>query len=123
MQENGCQDPQSPCCIEHIRLCELSLIIVCVGGCVCDSVVSDCVTPWAVAHQAPLSMELSRQEQWSGSSWPSPGYPNPGIGSGSPALQIPSVPPGKPCRQNAAETPQAALTLRPVTCEVSRSCV
>ena len=49
--------------------------------------------------------------------------PWPGIGSGSPALQIPSVPPGKPCRQNAAETPQAALTLRPVTCEVSRSCV
>ena len=23
-------------------------------------------TPWAVAHQAPLSMELSRQEYWSG---------------------------------------------------------
>ena len=24
------------------------------------------VTPWAVAHQAPLSMEFSRQEYWSG---------------------------------------------------------
>ena len=25
-----------------------------------------CVTPWTVAHQAPLSMEFSRQEYWSG---------------------------------------------------------
>ena len=24
------------------------------------------VTPWTVAHQAPLSMEVSRQESWSG---------------------------------------------------------
>jgi len=24
------------------------------------------VTPWTVAHQAPLSMELPRQEYWSG---------------------------------------------------------
>ena len=24
------------------------------------------VTPWTVAHQAPLSMEFSRQEYWSG---------------------------------------------------------
>ena len=23
-------------------------------------------TPWTVAHQAPLSMEFSRQEYWSG---------------------------------------------------------
>ena len=23
-------------------------------------------TPWTVAHQAPLSMEFSRQEHWSG---------------------------------------------------------
>ena len=25
-----------------------------------------CATPWTVAHQAPLSMEFSRQESWSG---------------------------------------------------------
>ena len=25
-----------------------------------------CVTPWTVAHQAPLSMEFCRQEYWSG---------------------------------------------------------
>ena len=30
-------------------------------------------TPWTVACQAPLSMEFSRQEYWSGLSFPSPG--------------------------------------------------
>ena len=45
-------------------------------------------TPWTVAHQAPPSMGFSRQEYWSGLSFPSPGdLPNPGIESGSPALQ------------------------------------
>ena len=29
-------------------------------------------TPWTVARQAPLSMEFSRQEYWSGLSFPSP---------------------------------------------------
>ena len=52
------------------------------------------VTPWTVAHQAPLSMEFSRQEYWSGlpfipfsrrSSWPR-------IEPGSPALQADSLP-------------------------------
>ena len=38
------------------------------------------VTPCTVAHQAPLSMELSRQEYWSGFPFPSPGdLPYPGI--------------------------------------------
>ena len=38
------------------------------------------VTPWTVAHQALLSMEFSRQEYWSGLSFPSLGdLPNPGI--------------------------------------------
>ena len=37
-------------------------------------------TPWTVACQAPLSMEFSKQEYWSGLPFPSPGYlPNPGI--------------------------------------------
>ena len=31
------------------------------------------VTPWAVAHQAPLSTEFSKQEYWGGSPFPSPG--------------------------------------------------
>ena len=29
-------------------------------------VISDSAIPWTVARQAPLSMELSRQEYWSG---------------------------------------------------------
>ena len=37
-------------------------------------------TPWIVACQAPLSMEFSRPEYWSGQLFPSPGdLPNPGI--------------------------------------------
>ena len=37
------------------------------------------VTLWTVAQQAPLSMGFSRQEHWSGSSFPSPGgLPKPG---------------------------------------------
>ena len=36
--------------------------------------------PWTVAHQAPLSMEFSRQEYWSGLPFPSPGdLLNPGV--------------------------------------------
>ena len=38
------------------------------------------VTIWTVAHQAPLSMEFSRQEYWSGLPCPPPGdLPDPGI--------------------------------------------
>ena len=39
----------------------------------CVSHVQLCATPWPVAPQAPLSMELSRQEYWSGLPFPSPG--------------------------------------------------
>ena len=62
-----------------------------------------CVTPWTVAHQAPLSMEFSKQEYWSGLSCPPPGdRPDPRIKPAfpaSPALQVDSLPtelPGKP---------------------------
>ena len=58
------------------------------------------VTPWTVAHQAPLSIEFSRQEYWSGLPFPSPGdLPDPGIESSSPELQadsLPSEPPEMP---------------------------
>ena len=58
------------------------------------------MTPWTVAHQAPLSTEFSRRENWNGQLFPFSGdFPNPGIKPGSPALQIdslPSEPPGKP---------------------------
>ena len=44
-------------------------------------------TPWMVARQAPLSIELSRQEYSSGLPFPSPGDLSlPGIEPGSPAL-------------------------------------
>ena len=44
------------------------------------SVVQLFVTPWAVAHQAPLPVGFSRQEYWSGLPCPPPGdLPNPGI--------------------------------------------
>ena len=42
-------------------------------------------TPWTEAHQAPPSMEFSKQEYWSGLPFPSPGdFPDPGIESRSP---------------------------------------
>ena len=45
-------------------------------------------TPWTVAHQAPLSMEFSRPEYWSGFPVHSPGdLPDPGTEPQSPALQ------------------------------------
>ena len=57
---------------------------------------------WIVAHQAPLSMEFSRLEYWSGLPFPTPGnLPNPGIEPRSPALQADSLlsePTGKPAR-------------------------
>ena len=47
---------------------------------VSHSIVSDSVTLWTVAHQAPLSMKFSRQESWSGLPFPPPGdLPNPGV--------------------------------------------
>ena len=56
-------------------------------------------TPWPIAHQAPLSMEFSRQEYWSGLPFPSPGdLPDPGIKPWSLTLQADSLlsePPGK----------------------------
>jgi len=46
------------------------------------------VTPWNRAHQAPPSMEFSRQAYWSGLPFPSPGdLPHPGIKPGSPTPQ------------------------------------
>ena len=51
------------------------------------------VVPWTVACLAPLSMEFSRQEYWSGLPFPSPGdLPGPEISLGSPAQQADSSP-------------------------------
>ena len=60
------------------------------------------VTPWTIAHQAPLSMEFSRQEYWSGLPFPSAeDLLYPGIKLGPPALAskfFTTEPPGKPNR-------------------------
>ena len=49
---------------------DISYIYICV--CVSCSVMSDSLTPWTVNHQAPLSLEFSRQEYCSGLPFPSP---------------------------------------------------
>ena len=51
------------------------------------------VTPWTVAHQAPLSMGFLRQEYWGGLPFPPPrDLPDPGIKPVCPALQVDSLP-------------------------------
>ena len=84
------------------------------------------VTPWTIARHAPLFMELSRQEYWSG-------FPFPGIKPGSPTSQadsLPSEPPGKAIyycycynyiawrQQESFERPNSAFTGK----EASHSC-
>ena len=62
---------------------------VCVCTVVADylQVMSDSVTPWTVALQAPLSMGFPRQEYWTGLPFLSTeGLPDPGIEPVSPAL-------------------------------------
>ena len=61
------------------------------------------VTPWTVAHQAPLSMGYSRPEHWSGLPFPSPvNLPDLGlepVSLTSPAVaggMFTTIPPGKP---------------------------
>ena len=58
------------------------------------------MTPWTAAYKAPQSMGFSRQEYWSGLSFPSPGdLPDPGIEPRSPELEadtLTSEPTGKP---------------------------
>ena len=69
------------------------------GGLVTKSCLT-LVTPWTVAHQAPLSMGFSRQEYWSGLPFSFPrDLPDPGIQPMSAALQadfLLSEPPEKP---------------------------
>ena len=61
------------------------------------------VTPWTVAHQAPVSMGVSRQEHWSGLPFPPPGdLPDPGAEPAPPVSPVSASrlfttePPGKP---------------------------
>ena len=73
------------------------------ANCVCVqlSVVSDSAAPRTVALQAPLYMEFSSQEYWSGLPFPTPDLPDPEtepVCPVSPALVgrfFTTVPPGK----------------------------
>ena len=61
--------------------------VLVVQSCLTFCSTMDCSRP----HQAPLSMGFSKQEYWSGLSFPSPGdLPDPGIESRSSALQADS---------------------------------
>ena len=67
--------------------------------------------PWTVAHQAPLSMEFSRQEYWSGLPFPLPGdLPDAGIEPRSPALQADSL------QSNQRGKPMSCNTFPNETC-------
>ena len=64
--------------IFYMFIMNLQVMIVCVCVCVCVCVfVLSCVwlfaNPWTEACQVPLSMGFSRQENWSGLPFPSPG--------------------------------------------------
>ena len=72
--------------------------------CVCTHVLSHLwlfAAPWTIACQAPLFMDFSRQEFWSGLPFPTPrGPPNAGVEPVSPALAsrlFTAEPPGKLC--------------------------
>ena len=97
-----------------------------VRACSFTSVASNSVTPWTVAHQAPLSKGFSGQEYWSGLPCPLPGdLTNPGIKPESlsflhwQADSLPLVTPGKPFILHAqfSSVAQSCPTLRnPMNC-------
>ena len=73
------------------------------------------MTIWTVDYQAPLSMEFSRQEYWSGLPFPTPrDLPDPGMNPRSPTLQadsLPSEPPGKSnCKFSKGSFPKDDFT-------------
>ena len=94
--QGGCKEPL---CLLFLKSCgEIHVMCTCVL-----SHVRFYATPWAVAHQAPVSVGFPRKEYWSGLPFPTPGdLPDPGIkpvSLASPALAggfFTTVPPGKP---------------------------
>ena len=80
--------------------------------------------PRTVARQAPLSMEFSRQEYWSGLPFPSPGdLPYPGIKIRSPALQVDSLPPSEPPGHESLNNNSCLIFSRHTRGCVTRGCV
>ena len=77
-------------------------------GCAVVPLVSGSVTPWTVAHKAPLSMGFPRHEYWSGLPFPTPGnLPDPEIECLSLVSCVlagrfyTTAPPEKPCCSQA----------------------
>ena len=73
--------PLTSWCLQRPLISFLSLCcaVLCCAV-LCCSVVSDSAISWTVVCQAPLSMEFSRQEYWSGMPFPTPGdLPDSGI--------------------------------------------
>ena len=99
--------------------------------CVCVSVLSPVwlfAAPWTVAHQAPLSMEFSRQEYCSGLPFPTPGdLPDSGIKTVSlvpPTLAgrfFTTVPPGSPQTSHNIPIIQNLIEQNPISFQVYES--
>ena len=61
------------CACAHVSVCVCVCECVCVRVCVCACALRCAqlsATPWTLACQAPLSVEFSRQEYWSGLPFP-----------------------------------------------------
>ena len=90
---------------------EIVLEILCVCVCYSLSHAPLFVTPWTVAHHAPLSMGFSSQGYWNGLPFPSPGnLPNPSIKPGSPALQADSFPSELPFIPTSSLSPLVTIS-------------
>ena len=75
---------------DHLNTSNSYIAHVCSGAQSCPTL---CDPVGNIACQAPLSMEFSRQEYWSGLPFPSPGdLPHPGVELASPAMQTDSLP-------------------------------
>ena len=79
------------------------------------------MTPWTVAHQAPLFMGFSRQEYWSVLPFPSP-RDLPNLGTEPPSPESPAfaggffttAPPGKRCVQLTSESESRSVMCDPL---------
>ena len=83
----------SVCVCVCVCVCLCLCLCLCLSVCTClfsnHSVMSNSVTRWTVALQAPLSTGFSRQEYWSELLFPLSGnLPNPGIKPMFPASPV-----------------------------------
>ena len=84
--------------MDNPSIWSLHMMCVCVCARACMCVLSPCSCVQLLAallitvHQAPLSMEFSRQEYWSGLSWPPPGdLPMPSSRGSDPGIESTSL--------------------------------